>query len=209
MRRALNYLLLVAFVALLGAVYAVPRVSARRNFEFMPEMVRAVPYESYSENALFPDGRTMRELPAGVIVRGSKPLHYRATKEDAARAGLELIAPAQSKSPPALTRGALVYATYCQLCHGLHGKGDGTVAQRGFPAPPSFLAENALKIKDGQIFHIVTYGQNNMPSYAAQVTQEDRWNAVAYVRKLQRDGLAAAAAARVATKVPAAPGSAR
>jgi hypothetical protein len=57
---------------------------------------------------------------------------------------------------------------------------------RGFPAPPSFLADHAMNLADGQIFHIVTYGQKNMPSHAAQVPAEDRWRVIAYVRSLQR-----------------------
>ena len=41
-------------------------------------------------------------------------------------------------------------------------------------------------MKDGQLFHILTYGQNNMPSYASQLSRDDRWNAILYVRTLQR-----------------------
>jgi mono/diheme cytochrome c family protein len=40
-------------------------------------------------------------------------------------------------------------------------------------------------MKDGQIFHILTYGQNNMPSYAGQISRDDRWKVIAYVRSLQ------------------------
>ena len=58
----------------------------------------------------------------------------------------------------------------------------GPVAQRGYPPPPSLLAEHAQKMKDGQLFHILTYGQNNMPSYASQLSRDDRWNVVLYVR---------------------------
>ena len=40
-------------------------------------------------------------------------------------------------------------------------------------------------MKAGQMFHVLTFGQNNMPSYASQLSREDRWNAIAYVRTLQ------------------------
>jgi mono/diheme cytochrome c family protein len=36
------------------------------------------------------------------------------------------------------------------------------------------------------MFHILTYGQKNMPSYASQVSEDDRWKAILYVRSLQR-----------------------
>ena len=56
---------------------------------------------------------------------------------------------------------------------------------RGVPPPPSLLADKALKMKDGQLFHIVTYGQANMASYAGQVTTEDRWAVILHIRHLQ------------------------
>jgi hypothetical protein len=40
-------------------------------------------------------------------------------------------------------------------------------------------------MKDGQLFHILTYGQGNMPSYAAQLSQDDRWRVIVHVRSLQ------------------------
>ena len=61
----------------------------------------------------------------------------------------------------------------------------GPVTQRGVPPPPSLLAPRAAQMKDGQLFHILTYGQNNMAAYGGQVSREDRWNVIAYVRSLQ------------------------
>ena len=36
------------------------------------------------------------------------------------------------------------------------------------------------------IYHIITNGQNAMPSYAMQVSREERWAIVNYIRVLQR-----------------------
>jgi mono/diheme cytochrome c family protein len=36
------------------------------------------------------------------------------------------------------------------------------------------------------IYHIITNGQNIMPSYASQVTREERWAITNYIRVLQR-----------------------
>ena len=35
------------------------------------------------------------------------------------------------------------------------------------------------------MFHVLSYGQANMPSYASQVDRDDRWKAILYVRALQ------------------------
>lgn len=113
------------------------------------------------------------------------PLHYAATPADALRAGEELASPLEPGNVRARERGAFVFANFCAVCHGAGGAGMGPVAQRGYPPPPSLLAEHAQKMKDGQLFHILTYGQNNMPSYASQLSRADRWNVVLYVRTLQ------------------------
>jgi mono/diheme cytochrome c family protein len=42
-----------------------------------------------------------------------------------------------------------------------------------------------MKMKAGQIFHIITYGQRNMSSLASQVVRADRWRVVEYVQSLQ------------------------
>ena len=182
MRTAVNVLLFLALVALLALNFLLRSDPAQRNVDVLPDMVRSVAYDSYATNPNFADGKTLQEPAPGTVIRGLMPLHYAATPADALRAGRELVAPANRN---ALQRGAVVYASYCETCHGPAGKGDGRVAQRGFPMPPSLLAPRALQMADGQMFHILTYGQNNMPSYAAQIDRMDRWAAIAYVRSLQ------------------------
>lgn len=180
----LNLFLLTLLVVTIAANLGLSDNPQRRNFEAMPEMVRSIAYKSFSTNPEFPDGKTLQLPPEGAIARGARPLHYAATPADAIRAGQELAAPPLAADT--LERGARVYQTYCQPCHGGAGKGDGPVSLRGFPPPPSFLADRAMQLADGQMFHIVTYGQKNMPSYAAQVPREDRWRVIAYVRSLQK-----------------------
>jgi hypothetical protein len=41
-------------------------------------------------------------------------------------------------------------------------------------------------MKDGQLFHVVTYGQGNMPAHAAQLSQDDRWQVILHLRSLQQ-----------------------
>jgi mono/diheme cytochrome c family protein len=39
---------------------------------------------------------------------------------------------------------------------------------------------------DGSLFHIITAGEEKMPSYAEQIRPRDRWLIVNYVRVLHR-----------------------
>lgn len=202
-RAVLNLFLLAALAFTVALNYAFRPDPSRPNLEYFPDMAHSPRYNAYSPNPNFADGKTLREPPAGAIARGWMPLHYAATPQDALRAGQELVSPVASDER-VLERGRKVWADFCQTCHGPAGLGDGPVVQRGYPAPPSLLAEKALKMKDGQMFHILTYGQNNMPPYAAQVSREDRWAVIAYVRSLQKTAAPPAAVAEGTPGPPAA-----
>ena len=84
-----------------------------------------------------------------------------------------------------LARGKQMFNTYCIVCHGPAGEGDGTIVPR-FPRPPSLQSDKVRGYKDGSIFHVITMGQNLMPSYASQIQPQDRWAIIHYVRALQR-----------------------
>ena len=185
-RRTLNLALLMAFLATLGLNWLLRPQPTQPNREFIPEMVRTPRYNAYSANPNFADGKTLQTPVAGTIPRGFLPLHFSVSPEDVVRAGDTLHSPLRLDDAQSVSRGKVVFSNFCAPCHGATGKGDGLVVQRGYPAPPSLYADNAKRIKDGQIFHILTYGQKNMPAYASQLSQEDRWNAIAFVRSLQK-----------------------
>lgn len=188
-RAWLNICLLLAW----GAVYATsrivpPRDVTRPNYNFTPEsqMADKVAFDSFTPNANFPDGLTFRSPPPGTIARGQRPLHYEPTPVDAVRAGEELKNPFSETDPRRLARGSTVYSNFCQVCHGPTGFGNTPVTQRGFPQPLSLTGERAMAMKDGQMFHVITFGQGNMPAHAAQLLREDRWSVILHVRLLQR-----------------------
>ena len=40
-----------------------------------------------------------------------------------------------------------------------------------------------LELKDGHIYHTITYGLNAMGPHASQLSSEERWQIVYYVRE--------------------------
>ncbi len=54
------------------------------------------------------------------------------------------------------------------------------------------MTKRLINMCDGEIFNTITYGKNLMGAYGANVTVEDRWAIIAYVRALQRSQLATA-----------------
>lgn len=195
LKPALGWGLTGALVIVVALTYLLPRTFTEPNSEFLPGMVESVPYDPLSANTNFADGMTLRTPPSGTIARGHMPW-------DSSRAGTEaslVAAYVSTLSPDQLSdreaRAASVFATFCQPCHGPAGKGDGTIPARGYPAPPSLDATNALKLTDGQIFNILTYGRGNMPSLAGRIPVNERWLAVQHVRRIQEIATAAATVA--------------
>jgi mono/diheme cytochrome c family protein len=60
------------------------------------------------------------------------------------------------------------------------------VVQRGFPPPIDLGGDRVRNMPDGEIFDVISNGVRNMPSYAHQVPEADRWNIVTWVRVLGR-----------------------
>jgi cbb3-type cytochrome c oxidase subunit III len=186
-RQVWNVLLLGATAVCLGLAWRFPRDVTQPNYELALEaqMARSPAYDSFAPNGNFPDGMTLRTPPAGTIPRGGLPLHYGTTPAEALRAGVELRNPLPA-SPQAGERGAFLFATYCRVCHGAEGLGNGPVTRRGVPAPLSLLTGKAVQMKDGEMFHVLTYGQGNMASHASQLSPSDRWCAIHHIRGLQK-----------------------
>ena len=87
----------------------------------------------------------------------------------------------------ALDRGQERYNIYCSVCHGMTGHGDGMVARRGFnkPSPATYHQDRLRQAPVGHFFDVMTNGWGAMPSYASQISVEDRWKIIAYIRALQ------------------------
>lgn len=117
----------------------------------------------------------------GSIPRGFTPYLYVGNPD---MAGARLANPL-SDDPKVLERGKLMFGRYCVPCHGPVGAGDGLVPKKGFPTPPSLHTAKVRGWSDGRIYAVVSEGQNIMPSYAAQIRQEDRWAIIRHIRKLQ------------------------
>ncbi len=80
--------------------------------------------------------------------------------------------------------GKQLYAIYCVPCHGESGRGDGPVGKK-FPVPPMDLTNDFIQKQafDSWIFATITFGGKLMPSYSNDLSPDERWHIVNYVRK--------------------------
>ena len=184
-------------LALLGAVAAAALAGLRalgspdplqRNVEVFTEMAYSRAAEAFTPNAAFANGMTLQPLVPGVVVHGRLPFPYGPGPEEARRAGEELTSPFEPGDEAAAKAGAALFAIYCVTCHDARGNGQGPSVRRGMFPPPSLHAARATSIRDGEIFHVLTLGQGNMASYAAQLSATERWQVIAHVRNLQKEG---------------------
>jgi mono/diheme cytochrome c family protein len=84
-----------------------------------------------------------------------------------------------------LQNGEKLFQNNCSPCHGMGGKGDGPVIKRGF-YPVDLTAPQTQARTDGYIYAYIRYGGKIlMPSYHENVSSDEAWNIVNYVRKLQ------------------------
>jgi mono/diheme cytochrome c family protein len=181
---AVGLLLASAGATLLGARVLGDR--ERPGFEYMPDMASSLPYDSVAPNPATRDGKTLQAPVSGTIPRGYLPFPYAATPGEAERAGRELVNPVP-RTPEALAQGQALYQTFCAVCHGEQGAGDGPLVPR-IPNPPSYASERVRAMPAGQLYHVVTRGAGRMPPYALQITPAQRWLIVHYVQTLQQGG---------------------
>ena len=74
----------------------------------------------------------------------------------------------------------------CSPCHGLLGNGVPSLTPAYGAKPANLTSQTIRDYPDGKIYHVIVSGKNAMPNYAAELTQDERWAAVHYVRALQR-----------------------
>lgn len=158
------------------------------GYAYMPDMYYSEPYDPYTPNPVFTDSVTMQVPVQGTIPRGYTPYPYKPkSADDWKRAGEELVNPVPF-SEEALATGKAQYTIYCAMCHGITGKGDGPLHKSGkFTAKPTSLVDDLVKgRKDGEIYHVITVGTLSglMGAHGPQISPENRWNIIHYVREL-------------------------
>lgn len=138
---------------------------------------------TYKKNPFFADGMSVRPPVPGTVARGQlheDTLLYQG-KADGKYAEMFPF-PATIE---VLKRGEERYNIFCSVCHDRLGTGNGMVVQRGFKKPPSFHIDRLRDAAPGYFFDVITHGFGAMQDYSAQLTAEDRWAVIAYIRALQ------------------------
>jgi mono/diheme cytochrome c family protein len=167
---------------------------------YMPDMYYSRAYETYGYNdvegeydSLKRRGINYTGMPVpGTVARGDM-ISYHLTNDSTGLASanslknpLDSIAATADK----MREAQRLYLIYCGICHGEKLDGNGPLPAGGAyaPVPANFTLPNIKALSDGHYFHVITYGIRTMGSYASQLTPEQRWWVIKYLRSKQGAG---------------------
>jgi mono/diheme cytochrome c family protein len=131
----------------------------------------------------YADGRSARPQVENTVARGQ--LHQDAYFSTGKQGGKEGDAMPFPVTMAVLERGQERFNIYCTPCHSRVGNGAGMIVQRGYRPAGNFHTPRLMAAPLGHFFNVMTNGYGAMPDYASQVTPQDRWAIVAYIRALQ------------------------
>ena len=180
---------------------------------YMPDMAYSRAYETYAKRldtvfTMDPADAGHKIFfnnmpPAGTVKRGELfpyavvPNNINGTDSNAL---INLSAAVKNPLTPLtgkeLEEAGRLFNINCAICHGAKAEANGPLAPKVGGVKSIIAASPGYS--DGRIFYVMTYGQNNMGSYASQLSREQRWRVVQYIRTLEPK----AAADSTATKVP-------
>jgi mono/diheme cytochrome c family protein len=88
-------------------------------------------------------------------------------------------------SEASVAHGDSLFKKLCVPCHGRSLAGDGPVAAQFMP-PPDLLGQQTRDRKDGYIYSYIRHGGVVMPSYGFQLSAEEAWHLVNFIRHHQK-----------------------
>lgn len=162
----------------------------RIDFERMRVQQR---YEPYGASGVFANHESMQQPPAGTLTRESG--QDTGVIGSGLNAGRDVAAVPIAVTPERLALGQAKFIVYCAVCHGAGAFGGSIVAENMGPRmrAPSLRSAAMIAQTAGYLFNVATHGKGRMPPYAAQLTIDERWAVVAYVKAMQHAPVATAA----------------
>ena len=167
---------------------------------YMPDMAYSRAYESYAprDSSVFttdPNNAGHKIFynnipPAGTVKRGELfPFSVVPNNINGIDSNALINLSTQVKNPleplngKELEEAGRLFNINCAICHGAKAEANGPMAPKVGGVKSIIAASPGYS--DGRIFYVMTYGQNNMGSYASQLSREQRWRIVQYIRTLE------------------------
>ena len=161
---------------------------------YMPDMAYSRAYEAYAANDLLSKGINYIPAPVeGTIKRGELFPYALPNDSNGYKMSAAVLNPVPALTPDEMKEAGRLYNINCGICHGAKLDAQGPLATGGkVPAIANLTLAQYVAMPEGTMFHSITYGKNNMGSYASQLTRKQRWEVIHYVKYLQHGGSVAA-----------------
>ncbi|MCE0522288.1 MAG: cytochrome c [Methylacidiphilales bacterium] len=190
------------FLALALAVIGVVAIAGFRGdhfskppFEIFPDMIYQDKVKDQAPSAFFADGNSARPPIPGTVAEEMPAMNdYWSTGKwddthwgtgipvhDAVDGGRPLQIDAAN-----LARGRERYGISCEVCHGAAGDGKGITSKYGLNGAANYHIDRLRQASDGDLFNTISNGKGQMLGYGYNITIDDRWRIVMYIRALQR-----------------------
>lgn len=194
---------IITVVLALVTLSACNKVRRNPGRAYMPDMAYSRAYETYaSTEALQQKGAHYNAMPvAGTMARGDMAWQYPYANDSAGYANSKsVVNPLPALDAKQRTEAERLYLVNCGICHGAKLDGNGPLYKGGdgpFPAKPAALVGDPkyTAMTEGTMYHSITYGFNTMGSYASQLSTEQRWMVIHYIKEKQGATATAAPAA--------------
>ncbi|MDZ4744532.1 MAG: cytochrome c [bacterium] len=174
----------ISVVTILVLAGRMPWYSTQTPLELLPNMDNQFKVIPQSGNTFFADRASVRVPVEGTVARGQQP--YALQQGDIDTAELVNVNNTVPNTPFVLARGQNRFNVFCSPCHNYDAKGMSKVAVRGlWLGIPNLTRPETQALSNARLFHVISAGQNLMPSYADKVSPTDRWAIIYYLRSLQ------------------------
>ena len=154
---------------------------------YMPDMAYSRAYEAYAPNNLKDEGINYIPYPVeGTIRRGDLYPYTLPNDSNGYKMSAEVKDPLPPLDTIQMAEAQRLFNINCAICHGPKLDAQGPLSTGGkIPAVANLTLAQYVKMPVGTMFHSITYGKNNMGSYASQLTREQRWMVIQYIKSQQ------------------------
>ena len=154
---------------------------------YMPDMAYSRAYEAYDYNNLKQEGVDYINYPVDGTIRRGDLFPYTLTNDsNGYKMAAEVKDPLVPLDSNQMMEAQRLFNINCAICHGPNMDAQGPLATSGKVGGIANLKlDQYVKEPVGQMFHVVTYGKNNMGSYASQLDRRQRWMVIQYVKSEQ------------------------
>jgi len=125
-----------------------------------------------------PFEETLQEFPADII-----SIHER--QEIDRGSDYNTLSNPYERNDDSETEGRLLYNRYCSHCHGVRADGESPVGQSLGVHPENLLSSKIQSKSDGELYYIVTFGEEAMPLLKETVQPGERWLIIHHLRLLK------------------------